>query len=96
MDDLYPRNISKHWGQVANNIAQLRRIDSAVVVDSRVMSVDAGENQVETTTRHTYLFSGNQFYRYAGTDYTFVEEGYPLTICTAAFQEPEGALARRR
>src|SRR5205814_1776523 len=25
---------------------------------------------------------------YAGTDYTFVEEGYPLTICTALQEEP--------
>src|SRR5438046_3047334 len=52
------------------------------------MGVDASGNQVETTTRHTYLFSGNQFFRYAGTDYTFVEEGYPLTICTALQEEP--------
>ena len=66
----------------------MKHIDSAVVVDSRVMTVDATGKEVETTIRHTYLFCGHQFFRYAGTDYTFVEEGYPLTIRTALQSEP--------
>ena len=87
MDARYPLNISTHWGLLTNTIAQSKRIDSAVVVDSHIMTVDVNGNQVETTVKHTYLFSGNQFFRYAGTDYTYVEEGYPLTMRTA-LQKP--------
>lgn len=88
VDDRYPRPITSHWGLVANNIAQYRRIDSALVVNSHEMSVGPSGDPVETTIKHTYLFSGNQFFRYAGADYTFVEEGYPLTIRTALHEEP--------
>jgi hypothetical protein len=30
--------------------------------------------------RHTYLFSGDQYVRYSGTDYDMVDEGYPKAI----------------
>ncbi|MFI7454376.1 hemopexin repeat-containing protein [Nonomuraea sp. NPDC049714] len=30
--------------------------------------------------RHTFLFSGDQYVRYTGTDYLYVDEGYPRTI----------------
>ncbi|MGW0809826.1 hemopexin repeat-containing protein [Nonomuraea sp. NPDC002799] len=30
--------------------------------------------------RHTFLFSGDQYVRYTGADYRYVDEGYPRTI----------------
>ncbi|WP_414621866.1 hemopexin repeat-containing protein [Calothrix sp. CCY 0018] len=40
------------------------------------------------TLIHTYLFSGDQYYRYQGNQYDVVEEGYPKYISTSLHQEP--------
>lgn len=37
---------------------------------------------------HTYLFCGNQFFRYQGNQYDQVEEGYPKYISTSLHHEP--------
>ena len=29
---------------------------------------------------HTYIFSGDQYVKYTGSDYDFVDEGYPKAI----------------
>ncbi|QQQ78159.1 hypothetical protein IOD16_06715 [Saccharothrix sp. 6-C] len=53
------------WGAVRNTFGgEPSRIDSAFV---------DGEGR-------TYLFRGDQYVRYSGTDYTFVDEGYPRAI----------------
>jgi hypothetical protein len=61
------------WGAVRNTIGdEPSRIDSAFV---------DGEGR-------TYLFRGDQYVRYSGTDYTFVDEGYPRA--TGEWWEGEG------
>ncbi|GAA0398106.1 hypothetical protein Acor_34780 [Acrocarpospora corrugata] len=52
------------WGKVRNNFAEPKRIDSAFV---------DGEGR-------TYLFCGDQYLRYSGSDYSFADEGYPRAI----------------
>ncbi len=52
------------WGTVRNNVAEPARIDSAFVDDDG----------------RTYLFCGDQYVRYSGSDYTYVDEGYPRAI----------------
>ncbi|MEV6237784.1 hemopexin repeat-containing protein [Lentzea sp. NPDC051838] len=52
------------WGQVHSNFAAPQRIDSAFVDDEG----------------RTYLFRGDQYVRYSGTNYEFVDEGYPREI----------------
>lgn len=88
VDDRFPRDISSYWGQVVNQIERTRRIDSALVIDSDITSVDADGNEVTTAVKHTYLFSGNQYVRYANDQYDFVEEGYPRSIQSSLHEEP--------
>ncbi|MGH8919802.1 MAG: hemopexin repeat-containing protein, partial [Actinomycetes bacterium] len=61
-----PAPIEKHWGHVANNFAAPTR---GTLVDAAF--VDGGT---------TYLFSGDQFVRYSGADYRYVDTGYPKPI----------------
>lgn len=83
IDDRYPSAIKTHWGNVVNHIQKNGTIDAALVVDSRE-TVDG----MERTTSHTYLFSGNQFFRYTGKDYRTVDNGYPKYIATSLKHEP--------
>ncbi|WP_326558464.1 hemopexin repeat-containing protein [Micromonospora sp. NBC_01796] len=55
------------------DLATLGRVRNTVVDTGKV---DAA---MVVGTR-TYLFSGDQYVRYSGTDHTFVDEGYPRTI----------------
>jgi hypothetical protein len=82
-DDRYPNLTQRYWGHVANNIAKTGRVDAALVVESHE-TIDGREQ----TKVHTYLFSGNQYFRYQGNQYTEVEEGYPKYIATSLKQEP--------
>jgi hypothetical protein len=53
------------WGTVRNTIAdEPSRIDTAFVDEEG----------------RTYLFRGDQYVRYSGSDYTFVDEGYPRAL----------------
>lgn len=62
-----PASIDQRWGKLRNNFTdhpQGNRVDAAFVY----------QNQL------TYLFSGDQYIRYSGKDYRYVDEGYPKTI----------------
>ncbi|UII27014.1 hemopexin repeat-containing protein [Fulvivirga maritima] len=80
IDNGYPRKISKYWGKVKNNILENGHIDAAVVVESREMDEDADGDDIRKVESHTYLFSGNQFFRYEGNEYSTVEPGYPKPL----------------
>jgi len=78
-----PEPTSRHWGWMRNNIGASGRVDAAAVVADGT----------------TYLFSGDQYYRYSSSDYRYVDDGYPKAIAPhlreePAFNElPEDALA---
>jgi hypothetical protein len=80
LDNGYPRPTNRLWGHVRNTIAERGTVDAALVVESRE-AAEQDDGTVETVkTLHTYLFSGDQFYRYQGNDYSRVESGYPKTL----------------
>jgi hypothetical protein len=63
------------WGRIRNNFDDPARIDSAFVDD----------------TGRTYLFCGDQYVRYSGSDYSQVDEGYPRLIGDWREGEGDGA-----
>ncbi|MEZ4712470.1 MAG: hemopexin repeat-containing protein [Caldilineaceae bacterium] len=87
VDDRYPKAINSFWGHVVNNIARSGRVDAALVLESREI-VD----EKEVTSIHTYLFSGNQYFRFVsaapGDGYGAVENGYPKYIGSSLKKEP--------
>ena len=83
IDDRYPNTIDSYWGNVINNIARTGNVDAAIVVDSHEVI-----DEVEQTHTHTYLFSGNQYFRYVADQYEAVENGYPRYIATSLKKEP--------
>ncbi len=74
VDDQFPKDIKEHWGNVKNNIEKNRKIDAALMME---LLEENGESV--TKNRVTYLFSGNQFFRYSSNSYDEVDEGYPKT-----------------
>lgn len=80
LDNGYPRPTHKYWGRVRNNIEKTGRVDAALVVESRWEEQDKNGQLTDYVQDHTYLFSGDQFFRYKGDDYTAVEQGYPRSI----------------
>ncbi len=80
VDNGYPRSISKYWGEVENNINKYHRVDAAFVVESREDEEDDQGDDIEEINMHTYLFAGDQFFRYVGDDYSEVEAGYPRKL----------------
>ncbi|NEQ35259.1 MAG: hypothetical protein F6K40_02635 [Okeania sp. SIO3I5] len=80
----YPRLIRKFWGKVRNNIERTGKVDAALIVESRWEEQDKNGQLVDMTAEHTYLFSGDQFFRYLHEDgdYTYdaVEQGYPRSL----------------
>ncbi len=83
VDDRYPSNIKSYWGNIKNNIYETGKVDAALVVESRE-EIDG----VDEINKHTYLFSGNQFFRYRGDQYNEAEAGYPKYIHTSLKEEP--------
>ncbi|OJJ19150.1 hypothetical protein BKI52_20260 [marine bacterium AO1-C] len=80
VDNGYPRAISKYWGEIDNNIERHRKVDAALVLESREDEEnDEGDDYVDIN-RHTYLFSGDQIFRYLANDYSQVEQGYPKKL----------------
>jgi len=59
-------DLASRWGLVRNNIQTTGQIDAAFT------GLDG----------YTYLFSGDQYFRYSGRDYTRVDEGFPRSITT--------------
>ncbi len=76
----YPRLTRKFWGKVRNNIERTGKVDAALIVESRWEEQDENGQLVDMTANHTYLFSGDQFFRYENSDYSNVEQGYPRSI----------------
>ncbi|MDV3348292.1 hemopexin repeat-containing protein [Leptothoe sp. LEGE 181152] len=76
----YPRLTHKVWGKVRNNIERTGKVDAALIVESRWEEQDKNGQLVDMTANHTYLFSGDQFFRYVNSDYSTVEQGYPRSI----------------
>lgn len=72
LDDRYPKASRSVWGQVKNNIQKNNRIDAGVT-----LSDTDGEG---TVTQRLYLFSGDQYVRYSGSNYSRVDEGYPQNL----------------
>ncbi|WP_229068781.1 hemopexin repeat-containing protein [Actinoplanes sp. DH11] len=75
VDDRYPAGTATLWGHVPNNLARTGRVDATLVMEA-VETVD----RVEVTRVYTYLFSGDQYVRYEGRDYTTVQDGYPRPL----------------
>ncbi len=81
IDHGYPRAINTYWGNVKNNLKELCRVDAAVTLTSREEDEDKkGYDLPKIETVHTYLFSGDQFFRYKIGEYTKVELGYPKSL----------------
>ncbi|MCV2883323.1 hemopexin repeat-containing protein [Aestuariibacter sp. AA17] len=78
--DSAPSPISAFWKNTDNAIAQGHKIDAAFILTSREIDEDASVDQEETPTRHTYLLSGGQIFRYEGKSYAQVESGYPKPL----------------
>ena len=87
LDNGYPRLTNKVWGKVRNNIDRTGKVDAALVVESRWEEQDNYGQLVDRTAMHTYLFSGNQLFRYEGNNYSTVESGYPRSMRRLS-QEP--------
>lgn len=81
IDHGYPRTINKYWGYVKNNLIKNCKVDAAVTLLSRESDEDLeGYDLDKIETIHTYLFSGDQFFRYKEGDYSQVELGYPKSL----------------
>ncbi|MEM9219073.1 MAG: hemopexin repeat-containing protein [Cyanobacteria bacterium P01_F01_bin.150] len=80
IDHGYPRLTRKVWGKVRNNIERTGKVDAAVIVESRWEEQNGDGQLTDMTANHTYLFSGDQFFRYEGSNYSTVEPGYPRSI----------------
>ncbi|MEM9218659.1 MAG: hemopexin repeat-containing protein [Cyanobacteria bacterium P01_F01_bin.150] len=80
LDNGYPRTTNRLWGNVKNNIAEYGKVDAALVVESREEEEQEDGTTETVKTMHTYLFSGDQFFRYEGNKYSHVEPGYPKAI----------------
>ncbi len=92
IDDRYPKSTKQHWGKIVNNIAKTGKVDATLVLESRVIP-EGGTEANAQTFRHTYLFSGNQFFRYTDADFSkgaipTVDQGYPRYIATSLKNEP--------
>jgi len=64
-DEGYPKAIAGNWGQLPSSFCQ--KIDAAFV-----FNVDGADR--------LYLFSGEYYVRYTGTNYSQIDSGYPLRL----------------
>ncbi len=72
IDPKFPKKSHEFWGKVANNIEQNQKIDACLLLTQ----THEDFNQTHTT----YIFSGNQYFRYSGTIYDKVDESYPKSL----------------
>ncbi|MGE7467788.1 hemopexin repeat-containing protein, partial [Brevundimonas sp. NPDC003935] len=75
VDDRYPADVSAFWGNVVSNVARTGRVDAVLVMDATETV-----NGAEVTRAYTYLFSGDQFVRYEGDDFSRPQPGYPRAL----------------
>ncbi|MFI6738543.1 hemopexin repeat-containing protein [Nonomuraea sp. NPDC050451] len=75
VDDRYPAVVSAFWGNVVSNVARTGRVDAVLVMDATETV-----NGAEVTRAYTYLFSGDQFLRYEGDDFSRPQPGYPRSL----------------
>ncbi|GAA5179464.1 hypothetical protein GCM10023322_09510 [Rugosimonospora acidiphila] len=87
VDDGYPRTVDAFWGNVVNTIARTGRVDATLVMD-----VTETVDGIDVPRSYTYLFSGNQYVRYASGDYAVVEDGYPRPVGQLNSEPGLGAL----
>ncbi|MCS7477877.1 hemopexin repeat-containing protein [Umezawaea endophytica] len=87
VDDRYPALIAGHWDNVRNNVRRTGRVDATLVTRSREQAEGA-----DVLRTYTYLFSGDQYFRYVGTDYERVQHGYPRLIEDLSSEPGLGAL----
>jgi len=82
LDNGYPRYNKHYWGNIRNNLLESGKVDSCLVVASYEAKDNsaAGASGRGKETFHTYLFCGNQFFRYAEDDYVLAEPGYPKPL----------------
>jgi hypothetical protein len=82
VDDGYPAGNVGFWGNVRNNIERTGRVDAALVTE-----VTEKVDGVDVQATYTYLFSGDQYVRYLGSDLSTVQPGYPRLL-TSLRTEP--------
>ncbi|MET0236550.1 MAG: hemopexin repeat-containing protein [Kibdelosporangium sp.] len=87
IDDQYPARIAGRWDNVRNNIERTGRVDATLVTN-----VTEKIGGFDTLRTYTYLFSGDQYFRYLGADYEQVLPGYPRLIEDLATEPGLGAL----
>ena len=93
LDNGYPRKTEKFWGNIKNNILETGKVDAVVRLHSE-WEKEEKDRATGTTTLvpknaiHTYLFSGQQFFRYTNDKYDQVDFGYPKSINKALADEP--------
>ncbi|GAB2824157.1 hypothetical protein GCM10022221_22750 [Actinocorallia aurea] len=87
VDDGYPAAITGLWGRVPHTLARSGRVDAAFA-----LAVTEKIDGVDVTRDRTYLFSGDQFVRYTGTDLSVVDPGYPRRISALSGEPGLGAL----
>ena len=78
LDNGYPRKTNRLWGNVKNNIAEYGNVDAALVVESREEEEQEDGTTETVKTMHTYLFSGDQFFRYKNYDLSYTN--YDLSL----------------
>ena len=70
-------------GRLRNNIAAYNRIDDAFVSGAK-------DPATGNDKRKTYLLCGDQYVRYSGSSYDYVDDGYPKIIAAGLAEEIEG------
>jgi len=93
LDNGYPRTTEKFWGNIKNYILETGKIDAAVRLysewEEKVKNTTTGKTDTNKKNAiHTYLFSGQQFFRYTDDKYYNVDFGYPKSIKNALADEP--------
>lgn len=91
VDNGYPRTTATMFGNVKNNILANARVDAAMMLTSNVEEETVVNGEPVTNTvqyTHTYLFSGEQYVRYTGNNYSEIESGYPKLIKESLKEEP--------
>ena len=89
IDHRSPSNISDSWGKIVNHIERTGRIDAAITLVSKPIKIDEEGKEIQLPEEnHTYLFSGDQYFRYTGDQYHEVDEGYPRFIQSNLMEEP--------
>jgi hypothetical protein len=77
------RNVYLFTGSTCHVVSLAPRATYDLSIVGRVRNNLADQEKVDAALvvdGYTYLFSGDQYVRYSGADYTFVDDGYPRTL----------------